>query len=145
MNNTTITPALVLAIAKGLSTEDVKVASEEVGVGVHEIDALVRLKGTVKKGEDYEQVVHMKVPHWDVIEVLFSKVNGVTMESVIREAMDLPKDRVKSVKKQAEEACKIIKNGAKQTCSGNVTTKIEFAEVVEESEREAVEGDQLIV
>ena len=117
---------VIVAIAKGLKAKLVKEASADLSVGTHQIDALVRVTGQIKKGEDVEQIVHMKVPHWAIIAVLMSKVNGVTLDAVVREALSLPEEQVTAVKKQAAEAIDTVKAPAKSMTAGRVTTKLTF-------------------
>lgn len=137
---------LVVAVSKGLKNALVKDASESLSVGTHLIDALIHIKGQIKKGEDVEQIVHMKVPHWAIIAVLMSKVNGVTLDAVVREALSLPEEQVTKIKEQAAKAIDAVKAPAKSLTAGKVTTKLVFdlvngqieAEKSEETETEKV-------
>lgn len=81
------------------------------------------------KGEYYKQVIHMKVPHWNMVAVLMSKLNGVTVESVIREAFDCPDEQVKCIKGQANKAIKALKAPTTSNVAGKVTTDLTFEEV----------------
>jgi len=135
----TLSNELVVGIAKGLNGKIVSEASSELDVGTYLIDALVHVTGQVKKGEQAEQVVHMAVPQWAIIAVLLSKVNGVTIDAVVREALSLPDEAVTAVKKQAAKAIDQIKVPAKKMVAGKVTTKLEFALAATESDKDLAE------
>lgn len=115
---------LTLAIAKGLKAKVVKEASAEVGAGTYPIDALVRVQGTLTKGEDYSQIQHMKVDQWGLIAVLLSKVNGITMESVVREINGIDPSAITKIKAQAQEAMNTVKAPADKLTAGKVTSKL---------------------
>jgi hypothetical protein len=127
---------MTVGIAKGIKASIVKEASSNLNAGTYEIDELVRVRGTVRKGEDSEQVVHMKCDTWNILAVALSKLNGVTVEAIVREAVGLDKDAVTAIKKQASEALDKIKAPAKQVTAGKVTTKLDFSLVKSEQERE---------
>jgi hypothetical protein len=135
-----INALIKIALAKGIKASDVKDASNELGAGEHHIDTLVRVKGTLKKGDDYEQVQHMKVDQWGMIAVLLSKLNGVTVESVVREINGVDKDAVTLIKKQAQEAMDKVKAPASVMTSGKVTTALTFEAITDKVElaKEAV-------
>ncbi|MGI9568824.1 MAG: hypothetical protein ACR2PH_03595 [Desulfobulbia bacterium] len=130
MKNTHIILGLVKAVAPAVF----KTASAECETGTHSVDTTIRIKGTVTKGEEYEQVQHMKVDQWAMIAVLLSKVNGVTVDSVVREINSVEKDAITEIKKKAQEAMDKVKAPAKVKTAGKVTGKITY-EVVEVSEK----------
>jgi hypothetical protein len=127
---------LTVGLAKGIKSAIVKEASDNIDAGEYTINELIRVQGTVRKGEDSEQIVHMTVPHWKLIAVLFSKVNGVTMDSVVKEMLELDDDKATVIKQKAKDALDKVKGPAKQTTAGKVTTKLEFSVVKSEQEKE---------
>lgn len=137
---------LTVAIAKALKTKEVSAASNELDAGTYTIDELVRVQGTVTKGDDYDQVIHMKVPLWEIVAVLLSKVNGATMDAVVKEAVSMPKEKVTEIKSKAQASIDKIKAPANSICAGKVTTNLTVApETVIEAVKEAVEGEPEIV
>lgn len=97
----------------------------------HKISFLIQGEAIVKKGEDFQQVVSFSLPYDKIIAVLLSKLNGVTLESVVREALESDLDS-SEVKKKATEALSKIKGVGKRKMEGKVTfpsVKLEIAEV----------------
>ena len=120
---------LTVGLAKGIKGSIVKQASSELGAGTYTIDELIRVQGTVRKGEDAEQVIHMKCDTWNILAVALSKLNGVTVESIVREAIGYDEDEVTAIKEQAKVALDKIKAPAKEMTAGKVTTKLTFSVV----------------
>lgn len=127
MNN-----ALIVAIAKAISPENMKAASAKLSVGEHKIDSTLRIRGAIRKGEDYPQVVHMACDQWGMLAVALSKLNGVTMEAIVREAMDMTEEKIAEVKEQAKVLIEKYKRQiGTETCSGKVTKDNLVVEEVE--------------
>jgi hypothetical protein len=78
----------------------------------------------------------MKCDTWNILAVAMSKLNGVTVESIVREAVGMDADKVTAVKEQAKQALDAIKAPAKQMTAGKVTTKLSFSVVKSEQEKE---------
>ena len=91
------------------------------------VDFTISGSAIVKKGEDYEQISSFAVPYDRLVAVLLSKLNGVTLEAVLREAMDEDLD-VSLVKAQASEALKRIKGTAVRASAGKLTITDEILE-----------------
>ena len=118
--------ASIVAIAKGIKSAVVSKASDGLEAGTYNIDTLVRVKGTVTKGADFDQVQHMKVDQWGLIAVLLSKVNGVTIDAVVNEINGVDPDRITEIKNAAQEAMDKVKAPAAARTAGKVTTKLGF-------------------
>lgn len=116
--------AETLALAKVVTAAQAKKASADLSVGDHEVDFLVQVSGSLKKGEDYEQQIVAKADPWTLLAVSLSHLNGVTVESIVKEALDADPELVKSIKKQAGDAIKSVKAPTATTCNGKVTTKV---------------------
>jgi hypothetical protein len=86
----------------------------------HKIEFLIKGEVVVKKGENFNQVVSFAVPYDKIVAVLLSKLNGVTLESVVAEAMSDDID-TSDVKKRATEALSKIKGIASKSMEGKVT------------------------
>ena len=74
----------LISLYKTIRKESASEESPKLSVGTTEIDMLVRIHGTLEKGEDFEQRVVAKAEPWSIIATLLSKLNGVTIESVIK-------------------------------------------------------------
>ena len=105
-----------------------------------------RADGDMRQGEDYEQAVWHTVPWQTMCSVLFSKVNGVTMEAVIRESFsmiengDFPgyvanpndidpetgKAKVMRIKDAASAAVKCLTQATTKTFKGKSTSKVKI-------------------
>lgn len=137
-----LTELLTVAISK---IKGVDKAKEKLPVGTHEVDALVHISGTVTKGEDYEQVIWHKATPEAILAVALSKLNGVTIESIVKEAMDIDPERITIIKKEAEEAIEKLRLDKGMTkCKGKVTSKLVFSSVagkVSASVKEAVTSE----
>jgi len=110
--------ALSKAIAKELASNS-ELANLKRGTEV-KIDFLFQGSAVVKKGEDYQQIVSFALPYDKIVAVLFSKLNNVTMESVVREALDSDLDAT-DVKAEALKCLASIKGMGKRNMSGKVT------------------------
>lgn len=115
---------VTVAIAKAIKSAAVSKASKKLKVGTYNIDTTVHVSGTINKGEDFEQVQHMKVDHWGMIAVLLSKVNGVTIESVVKEVNKADPEYVTTIKKEAQMAMDRVKKPATVLTDGKVTTNL---------------------
>jgi len=71
----------------------------------------------------------MKCDTWNILAVALSKLNGVTVESIVREAIGYDEDEVTAIKEQAKVALDKIKAPAKEMTAGKVTTKLTFSVV----------------
>ena len=79
-------------------------------------------------GNDYEQNVVQKAPVWGLLHLALSKLNGTTLESLLKEYMSngskITKDQEKAMKDKAKEVIVKIKGKTKTVCFGKVTATI---------------------
>jgi hypothetical protein len=115
-----VSQATLLALSK---YEDKK-ARGKVKAGEYDIDALVRIVGSMVVREDYTQSISAAVPWQKLACVLFSKLNGVTLESVLREALDADLD-TEAMTNAAKVAVAKIVERTTQPCKGRVELKVE--------------------
>ena len=83
-----------------------------------------------KKGEDFEQVVSFAVPYDKILAVALSKLNGVTVESIVNEALNTDLDD-SIIKNEALAALAKIKGKSSRKMSGKVTIKSSVLEIKE--------------
>lgn len=118
-----------VALAKLVKDAAAKAASAGVTVGEYKLDFTVRVSGLVTKGADYEQPIVEKAEPWVLLAAALSHLNGVTVESLVREALTDRSELVDSLKKQAADAVAAVKGPTMTKCNGKVTTKL-VAELV---------------
>ena len=96
------------------------------------IDYVLRGSAVIRKGEDYKSIVDRSIPYDKLFAIALSKLNGVTVESIVREALesDLSTSDMQ-IKTQAVKAIAKFKGRAEKIVSGRTTVK---AEVLEECE-----------
>ena len=111
---------LLKAIAKQIAeTNEVILDNRETAHLVH-----FNLQGTavIKKGEDFTQTHHFSLPWEKMCAVLMSKLNGVTMDAVVREALEEGLDTTE-IKVQAQKAMQDFKGLGVKSMGGKVTSK----------------------
>jgi len=99
---------------------------DQVEPGEYDINMIVRVRGSVKVGEDYEQNVVASAEPWALLAVALSKLNGTTISSIVREAENGGIDS-EAVKREANAAIQTIKEKTKRPMKGKVTSKLTFA------------------
>ena len=122
---TNLNAAETVALGKVVTAKQVKEASAELAIGDHDVDFLVQVRGSLKRGENYEQQIVAKADPWTLLAVSLSHLNGVTVESIVKEALTADPELVKSIKKMAGEAIADVKAPTVTQCNGKVTTKVE--------------------
>ena len=119
-----------VAIAKVVKDEAAKDASSQIPSGDYSIDFVVRVTGSLKKGEDYDQPIVAKCDPWLLFAVALSKLNGVTVDSIVRESTTMDDAMLDGLKEKAAEAIQTIKGALPPTrCNGKITTKLEVIPV----------------
>lgn len=129
-----LSPLQELAASKAKCSKD---AREAVTPGEHTVDFTLRVSGTVKVGEDYEQRIVAKADPWTLLAAALSHLNGVTVDSLTQEALDADPELVNSIKEQATESIQAVKDETWTSAKGKVTTKLAFEVVDTTSERVA--------
>lgn len=115
---------VIIALGKAIRKEEVAASSSEMIIGETEVDMLIRISGTLTKGEDFEQRVVAKAQPWDIVAVALSKLNGVTVESLIRESMGMEEAKVTEIKEQAKAAMSKIKSPTNTIMNGRISPKL---------------------
>ena len=118
-----------IALAKVIKDAVAKDASAGLSAGEYLVDFTVRVSGSFKKGEDYDQEIVAKADPWLLLAATLSHLNGVTVESIVREALTADVALVDSLKENAAKAIQAIKGPTNTTCNGKITTKLAVAVV----------------
>jgi hypothetical protein len=119
-----LNPAEIIALAKVVKAAEAKKASTELAVGNHDVDFTVRVTGSLKRGADYTQQIVAKADPWTLLAAALSHLNGVTVDSLVKEALAADPALVKSLKANAAEAIAKVKGPTDTACNGKVTTKV---------------------
>ena len=119
--STELSGAQLLALSKAVNSNKAKEASSNLSVGEHSVDFTVRVQGTLTRGKDYEQQIVAKADPWTLLAAALSHLNGVTVNSLVKESLTADPALVKSVKESANDALGAIKAPTKTPCNGKVT------------------------
>ena len=122
---------ITVALNKAVSAAAARKASADLTPGEHNVDCLVHVTGTLKRGEDYEQEIVAKADPWTLVAAALSHLNGVTVDSLVREALTADPELVKSLKREAATAVKAVKAPTLTSCNGKVTVKLDVSVVSE--------------
>ena len=122
MSLTTLNPATIAALQKALTAAK-SATRADLPVGDNEVDEVVLLHvgGTTRCGEDYEQSIVAKADPWLLLAAALSHLNGVTVDSLIREALTADPKLIASIKKEAKTAIAAVKGPTLTDCKGKVT------------------------
>lgn len=121
MEKSTQTQAFPAADVVALALGKVKGDRDNVAPGTYTGRVVVELEYALKVGESYPQRIVGKVPWMALAAVLFGKVNGVTLEAAIREALAAPDDMVETVNARADDVMEALTEATVTTCRGKVT------------------------
>lgn len=116
-----LTPTEIAALSKAVSQNAAKRAKGKMEPGEYEVDFLVRITASLKRGNNYNQRIVAKAEPWTLLVVALSHLNNVTVESIVREALDADPELVKSIKEQANKAMEEIKGETYTPCNGKVS------------------------
>ena len=124
MNLNDLDAATLTLLAKEAASA-AKVARPRMDPGTYQLDERVQLQvtGQIKVGEDYTQQIVAKADPWLLLAAAMSHLNGVTMESITKEALTADPALLKSLKKQAADCIAACKAPTTTACKGKVTTK----------------------
>ena len=122
MDLTTLSPATIAVLAKALAAAK-SATRVDLPVGDNDVDEIVALHalGTTRCGADYDQDIVAKADPWTLLAAALSHLNGVTVESLTREALTADPKLTASIKKEAKAAIATIKGTTLTACKGKVT------------------------
>jgi len=119
-----LAPAEIVALNKVIKAAEAKKASAELPVGNHDVDFTVRVTGSLKRGADYTSKIVAKADPWTLLAAALSHLNGVTVDSLVKEALTADPALIKSLKASAADAIGKVKGPTETACNGKVTTKV---------------------
>ena len=123
-----------LAVSKVIKKGAMDKARLNVSVGEHEVNCLVRVQGVITVGEDYEKAQVNTIDWTGLVAVALSKLNGVTVEKLISDYLEMDKIDLKDIKASAKTHIDTLKGTTMKIDNGKVTTKLSFEKVEELAE-----------
>lgn len=127
MNN--INPIILLALSK---VDIDKAIRKTIEPSVYTGTATIKVAYDLKVGADFDQRVAAAANFQKLFAVALSKLNGVTVEALVREAtaMDDDDPRLTEITTRAKAATAAVLDATLRTVSGKVTGTTEILEVV---------------
>ncbi len=119
-----------LTSLEALALSKTKIADKQRGecpTGTHEVDFLVRVRGQVTIGEDYEQTVSPAVPWRDMLLVALSQMAPAHREAFVRGFLEsgMPADvKTDDLKDEVESLAAGILETTRKTCRGKTSAKL---------------------
>jgi hypothetical protein len=113
-----------LALAKAVAEKDYKQLTAELPEGTFCFDTVVHLKGTIKKGAPFESKVPAAIDPWALLHRALSKLNAVTLESLVQEALNATEAETEEIKASAKKAVDRLVAATSRTMSGRVTAQV---------------------
>jgi hypothetical protein len=136
-----LNPAVVNEVVRSLSLSDraalanvAKPKNSDLAPGIYPVDVTVRIRGTVRKGEDFKATQPASLNPWALCGFLLSKLNATTADAVAAQVAEAFKSGTlnsdfDAYKKYAEEALATMAAATEITKSG-MTTVAAAIEVV---------------
>jgi hypothetical protein len=113
-----------IAAHKVINQKTFSKLAPEVPAGVIPIDVCIRLFGAIKKGDPYQKRVSAKANPWKLLAKALSKLNQVTIDSIVSESISVSEDESKAVAEKAQQAIAKIVAETQTQMEGNITSTI---------------------
>lgn len=131
-----LTNAETIAVSKAVASKAEKAARSELEPGEYMIDALVRIFGTVKVGEDYEQNKTAAMPQTKMLLAALM-LNGTSVKAFVRRYLDgefqVPAEKEAELKAVWQE----LADNFKAEFKGKVTSKLTVEKIENVAENAA--------
>jgi len=131
-----LTNAETLAVTKAIASKVEKSAREELAPGKYEIDALVRVFGSLTVGEDYEQNKTASMPQ---IKMLLAAImlNGISVKAFVKRYLDGEFQVTDEKEAELKEVWQELADHFNATFKGKVTNKLTVEKVENAAENAA--------
>lgn len=119
--------AIQKAVIGRLVSDDAKSkASKTLTAGDHEVDFMIRVKGTFKKGTDFEQEISNKVDHKSLFAVALDEMRKaglkVELSDLVKASLTATaKERAKEVDIETKAVMNVVQGPTLTQCHGKVT------------------------
>ena len=125
-----------VAVAKAIKLDG---ENENVAVGVHEIDILVRIMGTFKKSANYERTMKPTIDPWKVIAAAVA--SGCNIEELANAALTVDANVAKVAKAEVAKVANKNLDAVETEVAGRITPKL-VAKLVPEPEAVEIEAEE---
>lgn len=98
-------------------------------VGEHEIDMTVRVQGTLTKGADYDSATYQAIPFDKLFMIAMSKLNNITVDSIVKEALESEELDTSEVKNKVKEVIAALTEKVVKTQSGKTTARLSVSKI----------------
>jgi len=131
-----LTNAETLAVTKAIASKVEKSAREELAPGKYEIDALVRVFGSLTVGEDYEQNKTASMPQ---IKMLLAAImlNGISVKAFVKRYLDGEFQVTDEKEAELKEVWQELADHFNAIFKGKVTNKLTVEKVENAAENAA--------
>ena len=119
----------LVAVAKLVSAKEQSEANATLAAGTYAVDFTVRVRGSLNRGENYVQKIPAKADPWLLLASALSHLNGVTVDSIVKEALTHDPALIDDLKAKAAVAIEAVKGPTDTPCNGKTTAKL-VAELV---------------
>ena len=126
----TLTPVQNVALGVAVADKILTQTKRELVPGTNPVDFTVRVHGTVSKGADTTGVIAQRAEPWKLFRAAMNRLNGVTIDAIVRDAELLTDDDMETAKGHVSTALKAIKADTIGKISGRVTSAL-TVEVIE--------------
>lgn len=97
--------------------------------GEYPVRFQVEILGTLKKGKPFTQRVAARANPWAIAAYALSRLNGVSIESVVRDSLAISKEEEAAIKEKATVALQRLIDATECTMDGRVTANLVHREV----------------
>ena len=98
--------------------------------GTYEGSITLEIEFKANVGKDYDQRIVGKACPWTLLAVALSKLNGVSVDALVTEAIEADPKTIKDIKDKAASAIAAIKAPTFKRCKGKVTVSTLNVEVI---------------
>jgi len=123
-----LTNAETIAVSKAVASKAEKAARAELEPGEYMIDALVRIFGTVKVGEDYEQNKTAAMPQMKMLLAAIM-LNGISVKAFVKRYLDGDFEIPAEKEAELKEIWNELADNYKAEFKGKVTSKLTVEKV----------------
>lgn len=116
-----------VATAKAVSDADYKLLSAELPPGVTPVHCTIEIVGTLKKGNPFMQKFPNAANPWAILAKALSKLNTASIESLVRESLEVNPTETAAVKQAAEEAIERLVAATEREVSGRVVAHLQLS------------------
>ena len=116
----------IMALSKLVVAKESKAARENVNPGSYKVSFLVRGEGIMNVGKDYPKAQVNKIDWIGLTAMALSKLNGVTIESLVADYEAAGEVEIDEIKDQAQAKIDLLKGKTMGIDRGKITVDLEY-------------------